>query len=150
VLSENELLTRHGQRVHTGQSEVLNREFASSFTKHFARLATRYPVYADLENVFELAIVASLVQQERTSGHMTWSMPHLLDAEKYHVETARVPREVPSIVNHRVINSRHVVCAVSGGVSFPGKFKTASNDDATSITQSATVTAHTGSSWWWD
>ena len=33
VLSENELLTQTGQRVHTGDSDVLNAEFAHNFTQ---------------------------------------------------------------------------------------------------------------------
>ena len=37
VLSENEALAAQGQRVHTGQSDPLNQQFADSFTAHFAR-----------------------------------------------------------------------------------------------------------------
>ena len=42
------------------QSEPLNAEFAHRFTTHFAALAKKYPVYADLQNIFDLALVASL------------------------------------------------------------------------------------------
>ena len=35
VESENEHLTALGERVHTGESEPLNRQFTESFTKHF-------------------------------------------------------------------------------------------------------------------
>jgi hypothetical protein len=151
VLSENELLTKIGKRVHTGQSDTLNRRFAGSFTKHFESLAKRYPVYADLENVFELAIVASVIQQEEATGGVSWSMSHFIDADKYRVETARVPREVPSIINHRVINGKHVVCAVSGGVSFPGRFETASSSDSTSVSINTGGTGPVAASaWWWD
>ena len=49
VLSENEMLTALGERVHTGQSEPLNSGFAQRFTKHFGSLTEKYPVYADLK-----------------------------------------------------------------------------------------------------
>src|SRR5260221_6401358 len=57
VMSENELLTRLGEQVHTGKSEPLNQEFAQRFTSHFSALAEKYPVYADLPNIFDLALV---------------------------------------------------------------------------------------------
>ena len=60
VLSENELLTATGQQVHTGKSDVLNQQFAHNFTKDFAALAAKYPLYGDLRNIFDLALVVEL------------------------------------------------------------------------------------------
>ena len=42
VLSENEMLAARGQRVHTGQSEELNRRFASSFSENFEAICQKY------------------------------------------------------------------------------------------------------------
>ena len=64
VLSENELLTERGERIHTGESDLLNAEFAHSFTKHFDALAAKYPVYAELRNVFELAMLCAILRSE--------------------------------------------------------------------------------------
>src|SRR5262249_48687491 len=52
VLSENEMLAEQGQRVHTGASDPLNRQFAESFTAHFADLVAKYPIYGELRNIF--------------------------------------------------------------------------------------------------
>ena len=150
LLSENQLLTKLGKRIRTGQSDELNKRFASSFTRHFDAVADRYPVYADLENVFELAMVASLVREELKTGKLVWKMPLLTDPDRYKVETARVAREVPSIVNHRFINGKHVVCAVSGGVRF-GRHVTATTSESFQI-PSKVHAQPTGqvNSWWWD
>ena len=43
VLSENELLTERGERVHTGDSDELTKRFAESFTKHFDKLSDQVP-----------------------------------------------------------------------------------------------------------
>ncbi|MCA9215859.1 MAG: DUF1598 domain-containing protein [Planctomycetales bacterium] len=149
LLSENQLLTKLGKRVRTGQSDRLNREFASSFTRHFDAIAKRYPVYADLENVFELAIVASLARTACQNGDVAWRMPFLIDADKYKIATARVAREVPSIVNHRLINNKHVVCAVSGGVSFRERISTSTSTVEPLATRSF-ATAEGSATWWWD
>ena len=85
VLSENELLTQQGHRIHTGQSEQLNREFAESFTTHFQELAELYPVYAELDNVFRLAVVAAVMKQEDIPARLAWNMAYWLGDQKYEI-----------------------------------------------------------------
>ena len=78
VLSENELLTERGERIHTGESDALNRQFAQSFTEHFGELAKKYPIYAELRNVFDLALVAAVLKSQDLPGQIGWEMSHLL------------------------------------------------------------------------
>ena len=115
--SENEMINERGERIHTGQSSDLNQQFADSFTTHFAALAAKYPLYAELENLFDLALVAALVRQEKLGQAVGWNPEWILDSNNYQPRRGEVPREVSSIVNHRVINQRKVVAGVSGGVS---------------------------------
>lgn len=113
--SENELITDRGERVHTGESTELNQLFATRFTKHYDRLAARYHVYAQLENLFRLALVATLIQDEVVRSTIDWNPDWLIS--HYNYQVGDVPREVPSIVNHRIIGDRHIVVGVSGGVT---------------------------------
>ena len=116
VQSENELLTALGERVHTGKSEPLNQQFAQSFTQHFAALAAKYPVYADLQNLFDLALVGALVKSEDLAGRLNWHMTCFGDPRGYQVSYSPAPQSVESVIHHRVINQKHVVAGVSGGV----------------------------------
>jgi hypothetical protein len=116
VLSENELLAAQGQRVHTGQSDPLNRQFAESFTAHFAELAARYPVYGELRNVFDMAMAVALIHRERLAEDAGWQPGLLASNERLRLPHAAVPRQVESVVNHRVLNRRHIIAGVSGGV----------------------------------
>jgi hypothetical protein len=162
LLSENELLTKLGQRVHTGQAEELNRQFAQSFTAHFEQLARQYPVYADLRNVFDLALVASLLKAEDLPGQVQWQMTYFGDYStgkglKHAVAAAFVPREVETVINHRVIDARHFIAGVSGGVKVDTAAFTASAAIKTdgSPQLDAQRQAHSPSDidesiWWWD
>ena len=76
VLSENELLTERGERVHTGDSDELTKRFAESFTKHFDKLSAKYPIYAELRNVFDLSLVAAVIQSHDLPGQVGWHMTH--------------------------------------------------------------------------
>lgn len=117
VLSENELLTELGERVHTGKANELNAKFAHDFTKHFAALASKYPVYGELRNIFDLALVAALIKSENLADQAGWHAMHFGDPDGYQVELAAAPEVVESVINHRVINRVHVIAGVSGGVS---------------------------------
>lgn len=117
VLSENELLTAQGKRVHTGQSDELNRRFAHSFTEHFDALARKYPVYADLRNVFDLALVSALIEAEGLAEEVGWHLTCFGNPASYPVELAPAPTQVDTVVNHRVIRRDTFIAGVSGGVS---------------------------------
>ncbi|MCY2989063.1 MAG: DUF1598 domain-containing protein [Planctomycetota bacterium] len=117
VLSENEMLDERGERIHTGTADELNEQFAHGFTKHFAALAIKYPIYAELRNVFDLALVAGLCGAEDLPTQVNWHLTHFLDPQRYQVELGVAPTEVETVINHRVIRQKHIVAGVSGGVS---------------------------------
>lgn len=117
VLSENELLTLQGDRVHTGKSDDLNRLFTDSFTRHFGELAEKFPVYAELRNVFDLAVIAALIRHEDLTNQVNWHADHFRNPQAFQVTVWPEPKEVESVVNHRVINRKYIVAGVSGGVS---------------------------------
>lgn len=116
VLSENEFLTERGERVHTGDSDLLTKGFADSFTKHFEKLAAKYPVYAEMRNVFDLALVSSLIASHDLSNQVGWHMTHFGPEGDYAPLLAAAPTEVESVMNHRILGGKHVVAVVSGGV----------------------------------
>ena len=116
VLSENEHLTAEGKRVHTGESESLNQQFAHSFTEHFDALCQKYPVYAELRNLFDLALAAALIREEGLAEKTGWHLTCFADPDGFVVELGKAPKEVETVVNYRIINQKTFVAGVSGGV----------------------------------
>lgn len=157
VLSENEMLNERGERIQTGQSDDLNSQFAQSFTKHFEALAVKYPIYAELQNVFDLALAAGLIVAEDLPGKVDWHLLHFGQPDRYRVSLGAAPSTVQTVVNHRVSQGRNIVAGVSGGVSVnstPLVSKAAIRIDNYGAMQAE----HTGScpkdlppdAWWWD
>lgn len=164
VLSENELLSRSGRRIATGKAEEWNRAFARNFTAHFDALADVYPVYADLRNVFDLALAVALILEEDLAGRADWSLTYFGDRStgggmKYAVAGVVSPREVESVINHRVLDKQRFVVGVSGGVRVDTA-RHVRGDRIQSIIDPATLyDAHRRSPpppkapldpWWWD
>lgn len=119
VLSENELLTAEGQRVHTGESEPLNRQFARAFTEHFEALAQKYPVYAEFRNLCDLALASALMREEDLASKTGWHLTCFGDGGSYPVELGATPKTVETVANYRVTRSGkkiHTLAGVSGGV----------------------------------
>lgn len=158
VLSENELLEATGQRVHTGKSNDLNQQFAHNFTEHFAELASKYPVYAELQNIFDLALVAALIKSEGLADRVDWHLTCFNDPEQFSVAAGQVPKSVETVINHRVIGGKHILAAVSGGVSVDAK-QLVKRDQIDTDHQgslgsqrahSAPLAEHPRNVWWWD
>src|SRR5262249_30997194 len=83
VLSENELLTATGQRVHRCQSDAVNAQFARNFTEHYPALAEHDVNFADLATIFDLAVVAGLLRDQNIPQTIGWSMNTFLDPDDY-------------------------------------------------------------------
>lgn len=157
VLSENEMLTERGMRVHTGKSDELNEQFAHSFTKQFEALAAKYPIYAELQNVFDLALVSAVIVAEDLPGQVGWHLTHFGDPQRYQVERGPAPADVETVINHRLIRQKHILAGVSGGVSVdPSKYV---QRPAIQVDDYGALQAeHVGSvpkdlpqdAWWWD
>ncbi len=116
VLSENEMITAQGDRVHTGQSDALTAGFAQSFTEHFGELASKYPVYAELQNIFDLALAAALIQAENLPDQVGWNMTCFGERGTYLPAFSYAPKMVETVMNHRLVNRTQILAAASGGV----------------------------------
>ena len=157
VMSENQRLTEQGKRLPTGKSDELTARFAKDFTDQFEDLSIKYPVYGELRNIFDLALVSALIKQEKLMERTGWHASYLLDPERYQLVEDQAPTEVDSVINHRVIGGKHVVAGVSGGVSVD--FKPLVRADAIKTADYGLLKAnHTqavppqrpAGRWWWD
>ena len=159
VLSENEMLAARGERVHTGQSDDLNRKFAESFTQEFDALALKYPVYGELERVFEVALALAVIEREGLAEKVGWSPNLLLDEQRLRLPKSPAPKAVETVINHRVIGGRQIIAGVSGGVWVDGgkslqvasvagqaveKLTAAKKEPVKAAADEAAIV------WWWD
>jgi hypothetical protein len=158
VRCEDEKIGRDGEREHTGQASELNQEFAQSFTEQFELLAKKYPVYADMQNLFDLALAVALIQRGGLAERVGWHAIGIRDAERFSVELGPAPREVDTVMHHRVIQDKYVIVGVSGGVRVdPWKLVDPSRAEVDRygklVAEHATgkdARIHEVDRWWWD
>ena len=154
--SENQLLTADGKHVPTGKSEATNRMFAQNFTANYDKLAARDTVFADTQNVFDLALVSALIQHENLNDKAHWDMGAFAPNGAYSPARYAVPKECESVVNHRVYNGKDIVVQIAGGVK--GDVMSVVKDKALNtesprlgnVAQSAKAGDLPAGRWWWD
>ncbi|QEG21370.1 DUF1598 domain-containing protein [Mariniblastus fucicola] len=169
VLAETELIDADGERIHTGEAIGPTKTFARDFTAHFDELADIYPVYNELKNIFDLAIVANMIREFELAKNADWQMPFFVGNDKtsqtgWQVSRFRPAECVDSVMNRRVIKERrngeltiHTLIGVSGGVSFDAKdfvnkanLKIERDVEFTAQIEKAVAGSTTSDSWWWD
>ena len=114
--SENQFLNSQGKQVQTGQSEGSNLVFAQTFTTKYEELAKQDIVFADLKNVFDLSLVAAILQHEGAARNVGWDLGVFSNEGSYTTARYDAPTEVDSVVNHRVFRGKDIVVQVAGGV----------------------------------
>jgi len=109
------------------------KQFATTFTKHLPKLAEKIPVFAELQNLIGLSVVAELIAERARSvaaaegkfangdaanpdAPRDWLPRHFLDDAACPAEKITVPAHTPSISSYRLVENRHWLISVSGGV----------------------------------
>lgn len=155
-LSENQFLNDQGERVNTGHAEPVNRQFAQNFTDHYPELAQQDPVFADLQGVFDLALVAALIERDGLDAKAGWDRGVFAVNGAYLPEAYATPQQVDSVVAHRVFNGKDVVLQVAGGVR--ADLMSVLKDDSIvkssprldGLAETAQASGVETSNWWWD
>ncbi|WP_417385950.1 DUF1598 domain-containing protein [Gimesia sp.] len=154
--SENQIVTKEGERLRTGKAEKLNREFAANFTKHYQELAQQDLVYADLQNIFDLALVAALMRNEQLANRAGWEMNAFASNGAYRPAEFEAAHTVDTVVNHRVYNGKDVVVQVAGGVRVDTNSVVKNQQNLKVSPEVGAVSAQSkapalpAGRWWWD
>ena len=156
VLSENEMLTEQGQRVGTGRSDAEAQQFANEFTQKFESLAQKYPVYGELRNLFDLAVVAALMEAGDLYSLAGWEPVLMLDATQLKLPRYRRASQTETIMAHKLVDKSRFVAAASGGVYFDGARVLSTQPQAGEDTQRLDYYRDrqpdklANGVWWWD
>ncbi len=158
VQSENQFVTAQGKRVQTGVAEPINRQFAENFTRYYNDVAQRDKVFAELQNVFDLAMAAAICRRDGLFELAGWDMGTFAPGGDYKVAEvdSPAPQEIKSVLNHRVFGGTDIVVQVAGGVV--GNVGTLVNDktlqgESQRLSQTHAASTHSGipaDRWWWD
>ena len=155
LMSQDEFLGPGGKRSDAPFTRVTTQAFAKLFTEKYPELADTVPIFAELQNLFDLAVLAALLKRERLPEQAGWMMDQFVDPERAKVPEGNPPRTVATVVNYRKANRGLIVGLIGGGVTLDPvetlrslKFEVNAENRLDGIrTAAGPPEAHL---WWWD
>ncbi len=94
AMTEEDFLTATGTREHTGKANRLAKRWADNMTKKYSELAVAEPIFGQLQNCMELAIVGALIVKENLPAKAGDSLPALMDEKTFKTEEYRCRRRL--------------------------------------------------------
>jgi hypothetical protein len=149
-LTESDVAARDGvQRGAAGKDQVAA-TWCDAMTKEYDALAAKQPVFAELVNCVDLAVVAALIQGRQLAKRADLDISLLLDAQRLPLPAYDVPKSVPTVASG-VKKGRNWVLSASGGVKVqPWEFATATRDDAALVgARESAIAARPETGWNW-
>ena len=150
-LTENDIVDAAGGRTAKAAPDATAKKWCDLMTTNYDRLAGKQPVFGELVNCVDLAVVAALVHGRQLAGRAGLDLAPLLDATTLPLPSYDTPASVPTVAHGLKKGSRWVVSA-SGGVLFqPWSFAANTSDSADMAEiRTAALTARPADGWWWD
>jgi hypothetical protein len=150
----DEVVMPDGRRLDATKASGSARQFAETFTRKYADLAARSPVFAQLRNVIDLAVAAAYLQEHDAFGKAGWAAEKLRDEAVCRIETYHAPSEVEPAVN-AVWKGARLLTPIGGGVTMhPRMALDPPNllmDEKGAVNAARTAAAKLPEGrWWWD
>jgi hypothetical protein len=115
-MTEEDFQTAAGNVQHTGKANPMAQRWADKMTENYDELAVKEPVFGQLRNCMELAIVGALVAKERLPQKASCPLPLLLQSGALKTDEYPAPKQVDSKVSMLKKGNNWIISA-SGGVS---------------------------------
>ncbi len=96
AMTEEDFSTSTGSVQHGGKPNPVAQKWANNMTEKYAELAVADPIFGELQNCMELAIVGAVIVKDRLTDKAGYSMPTLLESPAVKTEVFNAPKQVES------------------------------------------------------
>jgi hypothetical protein len=149
AMTEEEFVSASGNRERTNHVNPLAQKWADNMTVHYDELAIAEPIFGQLRNCMDLALVSALIAKEKLAEKAGNSLPLLMDSARVETDQFAAPRQVDTRVS-MLRKGNNWVMSASGGVQIDswGALKQYQPGDgaATLHAKATPATDH----WWWN
>ncbi len=116
VMTEDEIVAEDGSVKQTGKSDPIAQKWCDSMNAQYSELSQKLPVFAELRNIMDLAVVAAVISKEQLSAKAGLDLATLVNES-----STRLPEELPAPqwIDSRcslMKRGREWVITASGGV----------------------------------
>jgi hypothetical protein len=148
--TEEDFNAANGQTEHSGKANAVAQKWADNMTAHYDELALAAPVFGDLRNCMQLAMVGALVVHERLTDKAGCTLPALLQDAMVKTLQLPAPTQVDSKASMVKQKSNWVISASGGVCILPGEIvgKARQSSAPAEARSKAAKAGQTG--WYWN
>ncbi len=148
-LTENDFFDEAGVKHQTGTSDPVSQKWAATMTDRYEALSKAEPVFAELRNCMDLAVVAALVARNNLTAKAQAGLPLLLDTRGLPTGTFPAPKQIAS--QAAVMNKGHKWMIAAGGVQInPWNAVGQAQQGASLGPVHGAARPGDDTRWWWD
>lgn len=150
AMTEDDFLGADGERRRTGKSSAAALKWADQMTRKYDELSLKEPIFGELRNCMDLAVIAALIFKENLAAKAGLDWGALLDAAAYPTEEFNLPKQVDSKCSFVKASGGYILSA-SGGVqinSWAEASHSETGDDLKPVRSQ--VAEGRGKAWWWN
>ena len=149
-LTEETFFGEQGSRAQTGKVSPVAQQWADNMTARYDQLSLKEPIFGQLRNCMDLAIVAALISKENLPGAADLDLGLLLDSAQLAAEELLVPRQIDTQASFVKKGSNWVISA-SGGVEIhPWQVVEKLEKSASLAADRQRAVPHNPKTWWWN
>ncbi len=123
-LTESDVAGRGGMRRGAAQTDATAKRWCDAMTVAYDDLASKQPVFAELTNCIDLAVVAALIQSRQLANRAGCDLAPLSSSAGLTTPTYDVPTSVPTVASGVKKGSTWVLTASGGVMVQPWQFAT--------------------------
>jgi hypothetical protein len=150
TMTEDSFFAADGSKKQAGKTSPAAQRWADLMTAKYEALAAKEPIFAELRNCMDLAIVSALIAKENLGQKAGYSFSVLTDPTQFPGEEGEVPRTTPSKASI-IPKGGSIILSASGGVEirpYDALEKVERTQSLGPIVEDASPT--TATRWWWN
>ncbi len=150
AMTEEDFVASTGGIQHTGKASAAAQKWANLMTAKYAELAVADPIFGQLQNCMDLAVVAAMIVKERLPEKAGYSMPTLLESPDAAPSVFHAPKQVETKAS-ALKKGRNWVISASGGVainSWAIADRAKTSESVAPVRAKAAPAAD--AAWWWN
>jgi hypothetical protein len=152
TMTEEDFVNADGSREQSGTTSPLAQKWADSMTDRYDALSVEMPIFAQLRNCMDLAVLGALISKERLLQRAGMNPRTLNDPAQLAAMQLPAPRQIDSQAS-LIKKGRNYMISVSGGVQMnPWAIVEKVEREASlgSVHAGEAASVAEASNWWWN
>lgn len=150
VMTEDSFIEATGGKVQqSGRSSAAAQRWADQMTENFDEISRHYPIFGDLRNVMDMAVVGAVIVKENLVDKSGCDLTTLLDEKQISVEDYPAPKQIDTQASVVKKRGKYIISA-SGGVEISAWLVAQNSEESDKLNPLRGDCAPVGTTWWWD